>query len=738
LGSEKRCFNIEENGFHILVDNGLIGLEFEKAENGFGLSNVVNVLTGYSFMLPSEEKATLWQAEFRDAGGREHIIDNGVDCKRSYRAEETPDGNLVLQLEWSGIGLGDEKEAVDVQVSLTLKKDISLSYWRIKLSTRSEKACLWQVTFPSLSNIGATRDDPSHDLLIVPDGWGRIYRDPRTMSVYNATYPGGWNFAMQFLAFCHDRSGLYLASHDPRAYYKRFAFNPDTYTGTTANHLPQSSFQVVNFPENMGTLQPGYETPYDLVVGVFEGDWYDASQIYREWVLKNASWCRQGKLSERNDVPDWFRKIVIWCLPEADFAEKDPDEVVSMMIKFKERFDVPVALHWYNWHKIPFDTDYPEYFPVKGGFKEGVKRLQEAGVRVMPYINGRLFDFNCKSWRLESAEKYCTKESAPRLKPQTLQNYVEFYGSRQKFAVMCPYTGYWQDKIAQIVKRLVDEYGVDGVYIDQIAAAAANLCFDPNHGHPLGGGNYWLSGYEEMLRKTRERAREKRPDVILTSECNAECFMTYLDAFLTWHTFQGELVPLFPAVYGGWTITFGTFFSRDDLENPSSFAAKLGQMFVFGAQLGWFGLYEILDERHRTETEYLRKLAKYRGLGLKFLLHGRLMRPLEPEVPIPTISLRWFFFGRTVDVTLPLIMSSVWKAEDGTLGLILTNISTMPQLAVYRVCPEEYGLPAGKGYLVSRITEKGTVKMGEYESAEIPVKKLLPGRSVLMLQVETQ
>ncbi|GAI12717.1 unnamed protein product [marine sediment metagenome] len=53
---------------------------------------------------------------------------------------------------------------------------------------------------------------------------------------------------------------------------------------------------------------------------------------------------------------------------------------------------VPVGVHWYSWHRIPFDDDYPHHFPVKEGFAEGVRELQEAGVFVMPYINGRLWD----------------------------------------------------------------------------------------------------------------------------------------------------------------------------------------------------------------------------------------------------------------------------------------------------------------------------------------------------------
>jgi hypothetical protein len=46
--------------------------------------------------------------------------------------------------------------------------------------------------------------------------------------------------------------------------------------------------------------------------------------------------------------------------------------------------------------QIPFDNDYPHYFPPKDGFREGVAELKTAGVYPMPYINGRLWDTHDK------------------------------------------------------------------------------------------------------------------------------------------------------------------------------------------------------------------------------------------------------------------------------------------------------------------------------------------------------
>ena len=112
------------------------------------------------------------------------------------------------------------------------------------------------------------------------------------------------------------------------------------------------------------------------------------------------------------------------------------------------------------------------------------------------------------------------------------------------FAVMCPHTEYWQTTIAQTVGALVAELGVDAVYIDQIAAAGPEPCWDPTHNHSLGGGDHWVSGYGAMLRAARgaavaargaresESENDSRSTVLLT-ESNAEPFLSGIDIYLT-------------------------------------------------------------------------------------------------------------------------------------------------------------------------------------------------------------
>ena len=146
---------------------------------------------------------------------------------------------------------------------------------------------------------------------------------------------------------------------------------------------------------------------------------------------------------------------------------------------------MPLALHWYVWDEIAFDTGYPEYFPAKPGFAAAVQTLQQQyQISVAPYINGRIFDVNTKSWTQDGAEAYCTKYSpvafqsdirTPYQEVFTLtllvvQSFFGFYFGfivlivvlhcarrhtelRFWFDVCCDvsYTSYWQQKIASVV-----------------------------------------------------------------------------------------------------------------------------------------------------------------------------------------------------------------------------------------------------------------------------------------------
>ena len=75
----------------------------------------------------------------------------------------------------------------------------------------------------------------------------------------------------------------------------------------------------------------------------------------------------------------------------------------------------------------------------------------------------------------------------------------------------------------------MERYGANGVYIDQIVAMPQELCFNKEHGHPLGGGHYWVDGYRDYLRKLRSYADRNGRNPVITSEASDEPFLDLVD-----------------------------------------------------------------------------------------------------------------------------------------------------------------------------------------------------------------
>lgn len=71
----------------------------------------------------------------------------------------------------------------------------------------------------------------------------------------------------------------------------------------------------------------------------------------------------------------------------------------------------------------------------KPGFQSAVQSLQQLGVRVAPYINGRIFDTGTATWTKDKAAAFAAKFVTPAVDDPKLQLYTESYGSGATFAV---------------------------------------------------------------------------------------------------------------------------------------------------------------------------------------------------------------------------------------------------------------------------------------------------------------
>ncbi|MCX6905378.1 MAG: DUF6259 domain-containing protein, partial [Verrucomicrobia bacterium] len=551
--------------------------------------------------------------------------------------------------------------------------------WTLTVENPPAGWSAWRVVFPQV----AVADLGPQGCVFFPKGAGQVERGVWQRAFrYSGTYPGGWT-TMQFMAaYSEDRqTGLYVAAHDPWGSTKDLSVKSKPSEGAV-------TLAVDNPVPDMGVVGNRFTLSGEAVWRLLRGDWFDASVAYRDWVRKEAKWYPKLTPQGREDTPAWMRELAVWAQSGVAVSQ-----CVADVAAFTQYLGPPAAVHWYNWHQIPFDNDYPHYFPPKPGFVEGVRSLQTSGTFVMPYINGRLWDTRDGG----TNDFEFTRVARPAVtKDQQGEPYIESYGSKEtdggpvRLGVMCPGTELWQERIRQIVLRLMNECGVKGVYIDQIAAAQPTLCFDKSHGHPLGGGHWWTEGYWRMLDSIRQAMPKDR---ILTTECNGEPFIRCFDGYLTWHWQYDGQVPAFPAVYGGSIQMFGRAYGGGSTRDLA-LRMRAGQQLVFGEQLGWLAPTVV---REKGNAEFFRQMVQLRRRLGSYFSAGEMARPPRLAGSVPTVRADWQWGG--VDwVTTDAVLTGAWcQPAARRLALIFVNVSTNPvtEQVIYDTRP--YGLSGSTG-----------------------------------------
>ena len=519
----------------------------------------------------------------------------------------------------------------------------NFTHWTLETILPETGLSLLESEFPSI-HAGPIGKAAEENVLHYPKASGIASQSPYTSGInYSEAYPS-WKATYQMLGLYNKQGGLYIASHDPTGSVK---------TISTSADAEKVSFRF-NWPApNMSLEGNGYKLPGKVVLGSIAGGWYEAAMIYQAWVKAEAPWWPPAPSRRPSRIQD----IAVWVQHEGG----DPATLVPEVLKFAAYMGVPIGFHWYRWHQIPFDNDYPHFFPAKDGFVEAVRKLEDAGVRVMPYINGRLWDADLDDFKSEGIKAVTKNEKG--------EPYIEDYGNGVRNAVMDPTTPIWQHKMKEIVLRLQQDAGTSGVYLDQIAAASPKLCMDITHGHPLGGGSWWLGqGYYKLLSAIRDEMPE---GTFLTSESIAEPYNHLLDGLLSWNSQFQNQKPIYSAIYGGRTAIFGRY-NPVGPDKHKALIMRAGQQLVFGEQLGWISP-NILNEK--APADFLRKMAQTRYKLNDYFVDGQMLAPPIVHGDIPNITADWDWWEKPSDVTISALQRGAWQANDGRIVKIFVNIS---------------------------------------------------------------
>ncbi len=701
---------------NVVLDNGSLRLEFDHTTAN--LISMTDLETGYEYLDSSVAPKTLWELVPME-DGYEFALPTEVSVCGWTKHKAV--------LKWRQA----KGEGVEITATISLDKERPLSYWDIELEG-FEGDKLKEVIYPRINNIKAF----SNEAVAMSNWTGRLYKNPRQtrkdLVMHRSSRP-----TMQLLAlYGEEPSGLYISSNDTNYLTKDFyvEFEDNTTTYKMVYVLP------------IDATNTSFSSSYQTILGAFHGDWYDAAQIYRGWALQQE-WTKNSRLHS-GKMNKWLPETDIWL-----WNRGRSNNVLTEAADLKEYLgDYNVSVLWHWWHNGPYDDAFPEYLPPREGRDSFVKAVAEAkakGINMTPYMNSIQWGESRKSWKELNIEQYVARKADGSTHSQA---YNKFTGNA--ITPMCMSQEFWHEKYSDLCDTVVNDYGCTGVYMDQ--ACLSFRCYAENHGHTVGGGNYWVKNYHRLVERIREKTADANP--ILAGEGTGEEWLAYLDAFLTLESsgermsgmIDYENIPLFNAIYHEHAICFGNFggftyppydefwpkeFRAPNTETllPATYNTQLrmeqARTFVWGVQPMVVNYHDFTRKARPVEMKFIKELVAKRKEYKEYLQYGKLLRAPKladdhaQEIDIAQMSTYGYktkganlFPHRKV---VPMLYSSAWRNSEGNVLLTFVNISEESKPLSFTVNPSEYGLSASGKMLINGV-----------ESAEWPATESEWGTSL--------
>ena len=740
--SLSRC-SLGPAGQIIQIENAKVQLDFDK--NTGAILGFRDLINSYEFLDTNISPGSLWELDLLQSSGVE-TIDMTTPSKFNYSRRNTS----TLVLTWDQFS-GTENKDLQITATIALDENKPLSSWKISVEGTEGKK-VNRVIFPIISGIRDLDDEK----LAVPTWMGALINDPRTqlsrstrsVKKYEWSYPG--LLSLQCLALYNaEKCGFYASSNDTKAYRKSFSFILDTLNSLT--------YQMIHYPSLDATLN-SYAPAYDAIVGSFKGDWITAAEIYREWGSKQ-SWCSESRF-KNNLVPSWLEETAIWV-----WNRDKSSNVLVPARELNQRLGLPVNVFWHWWHGCSYDDGFPEYVPPREGKESFVKAMSAAndeGVRAIVYMNSYQWGDSTESWKTEKASINAVKNI-----DGSLRSHVYNIFTGKSLTNMCMATQFWKDKYSSLSDSVVNTYKTNGVYMDQ--ACLNIMCYDKNHGHSIGGGNYWVENFGKLTDLIRSKVSPEQQPALAGEGCG-EAWIPLLDAMLTLRVskerYAGvgsvQTIPFFQAVYHEHAITYGSYSSLivppydglwpkefapaeplkplDEMFNKQ-FLMEQARSFVWGMQPTIANYQSFLASERKDEVDYLQNLAKVRYEGLKYLLYGKFLRsPVieipEEEIKISRLSIYAGKRGESVTTfqkSVPQVYSGTWKSDDDQVGIALASISDDPFMIDFSFYANDYELsPSGE---VNIIDAEGKESLSSYSDGNIQVNFMLPPKGLCIVEI---
>ena len=689
------------------LGNEFVNFVWARPKDGAGLSGILDKVAGRQLLRGSGRKAPMWRIDVKRGDKKEKATYDNVGTPCEVGLQEAGREGIVT-FKWDG--------EIAVEVEVRLADDESQARARIKVRTKRDDEGLLTVTFPVVEGIMPLSKGGKSDAILTPAQLGVLKPSP-LVSGKNVDIPYPIAAGLQMTALLGEGTGLYFAEEDGDANQKEFSWKK-----AETNTL---TFDVSHPVLDWGADEPvrSYESPGDIVMGPFQGDWFDAARIYRKWAL-SAPWSAKGPIHQRPDYPQWLIRVAFWANDNLS-----GEEGIEQALVKREFFGLPESVcHDYRYMFAGYyhHNRNPEYLPPRIGsenYKRVVRDFHKRGIRIVPYVIGWLWNMSTESYRTEDAEHkgaMCGPDG---------NVYWTWAGGIDPQAAMCPATEIWRNKLLELSKTLLGEYGVDGMYYDYFTVHCAD-CFVKSHGHPIGGGNYWTKSVHDLYERIREECRQINPEAMFCGEENAEWVIDVLDT--AYAAGPHCTAPVFMAVYHGYTQTFGGLYNQ---YTPP----YIGRMWLLGCQMGptnqEYPLATRTDANYDKLGPWYRNLLKCRWeFAWPYLGAGEMLRPPKIEGDIPSVTNK---VGDNV-FTLPAVDATAWLAPDGSVGIFFLNYDGEKayEFTWTEDLSEFAGITADKKLRVTRWTPEGEEDLGEWRGGLVTQTMEIAPWGMIALKLE--
>ena len=574
----------------------------------------------------------------------------------------------VVRRTGGGADLEFEHAQASVRVGVVLAPARGETQWSIAVKPRDAALAVGHVAFPVLAT-PSPADDDRRFLLPTFEGRLQSIRRPPLWRAHPA------ELFSQIFACLGPAAGFLLWTDDGEGHVKAFGYERKDGTAAFAvrHRMPYAAGRE-------------WTMPYRTRLTLCGGAWQDAADVYREWATAQP-WSGTP-VRERKDLPALLTHPPLCISTQLD--REDLATLPDRLAAWGRRFDAPVVYRPLGWEKHGNWVGI-DYLPPSTGekrFRELAARLAERNIAMAAFISGYRW---CEGGRGvfgkdygretdEALRRHFAEHDGPRVCERTREgDLYDFYGNNGRR--ICRGTAFGRGFLPSTAVSLLD-LGFTIIHDDQDHGAypdGQESCFDPTHGHPVPCGPWSTAATHEAFRAIRaDAARRKMPGFFLTKESCTDLLNMDLHAYQARNFHEStnpDLVPLAQYLFHDRIpVAFG--WGTADSGNPWDLAAML----VYGQipSLAFWnapakGVGDVPPGGPRLLDDYF---AAMKAHAKPYLLHGRMRRPLIPNVPTVRKEIAAAKDGKKGaprTVVLPLVIQSAWDDRAGNVGVFAVN-----------------------------------------------------------------